>query len=883
MPNIDLPTRGLDQAHTLAWKDVVRLLQTDPRRGLSDDEARRRLDLSGPNELPAHESRTLTAHLASQLTDPMALLLMAAAAISGIALREALDALVIGAIVVLNAVIALVQEGKAERALEALKRLETPMATVVRADAPRRIPARELVPGDIVLLAAGDKVPGDVRLIDAESLEVDESLLTGESLPVSKQPDATADVGAPLSERIAMLFSGTLVTRGTARGAVAATGADTALGAIAAALSGPPGSTPLQEELRHLTSRLGTVAVVIAAAVFALAAWRQGGGIEQAFLSAVALAVAAVPEGLATVVTVALALGVRRMATLGAIVRRLPAVETLGSTTVILTDKTGTLTQNHMRWEGTVLASGARLEIGSRTPVAELAARIAVLCNDAPADASFGDPVDVALLEAVGPDAVPEIRARYPRIAEVPFDSERKRMSTLHRGKGGVFLAVKGAPESVIERSLSAMGPAGRASPLHDDERAALRRSVDEMAERGARVLALAYRNLDDSQNEIEAEEDELTFVALAELRDPLRKEAPSAVASARSAGIAILMVTGDHPGTARSIASEVGIAVGDKVVTGRDLKENGVPSDPLETPVYARVDPSDKLSLVEALKRSGHVTAVTGDGVNDAPALRRADIGVAMGRSGTDAAREAADMVVTDDNLATIVGAVREGRAIYDNIRKVVEYLVAANLSEIVVVVTALLLFPELGVPLLPLQLLWINLVTDGLPAVALGVDPPDPHLMQRRPRREADRLLNPARLRRLLARAALLAGASLVTLVVSHYSWGYSWSHARGTMFTTLAASQLVYALAVRKPAGWKARREGRLRTLRLIFANRWLLVGIACGLALQILVGTWAPLGAVFDVYPLGLDEWGLVAASACLPSVIIAAALGFRRVA
>ncbi len=883
MPDIDVLPEGFENAHALPWKDVARVLQTDPQRGLTDDQAQQRLERTRPNELPAHKPRALSARFAAQLTDPMALLLVIAAAISGIALREALDAIVIGAIVVLNAVIALVQEGKAERALDALKRLETPMASVLRADQPRRIPARELVTGDIVLLAAGDKVPADVRLIDTESLEVDESLLTGESLTVSKQPDAIADLAAPLSERAAMTFSGTLVTRGTARGAVVATGSGTALGAIAAALSGPPGSTPLQEELRHLTSRLGILAVTIAAAVFALAAWRQTSAIEQAFLSAVALAVAAVPEGLATVVAVALALGVRRMATRGAIVRRLPAVETLGSTTVILTDKTGTLTENHMRWEGTFLASRTRLDIRSRTPAAVIAADIAVLCNDAPPDAAFGDPVDIALLEAVGTEAVKAIRARSPRLSEVPFDSERKRMSTLHRGEEGFLLAVKGSPESIIERSLSAIDSAGTAFPLHDEERAALRRSVDEMAGRGARVLALACRKLDGQPDDIETEEDGLTFVALAELRDPLRKEAPSAVASARSAGIAILMVTGDHPGTAASIAGEVGIAATGEVMTGRDLRERGVPSDPLATPVYARVDPSDKLSLVEALKRRGHVTAVTGDGVNDAPALRRADIGVAMGRGGTDAAREASDMIVTDDNLATIVGAVREGRAIYDNIRKVVEYLVAANLSEIVVVVTALLMFPGLGVPLLPLQLLWINLVTDGLPAVALGIDPPDPRLMERRPRRETDRLLNPARLRRLLARGVLLAVASLATLVVSHHVWGYSWAHARGTMFTALAASQLLYALAVRKPAGWKVRSEGPLRTLRLILANRWLLVGIACGLVLQIIVATWSPLGAVFDVSPLGADEWILVTASAALPSVIIAAALGYRRIA
>jgi Ca2+-transporting ATPase len=502
------------------------------------------------------------------------------------------------------------------------------------------------------------------------------------------------------------------------------------------------------------------------------------------------------------------------------------------------------------------------------------AMRICVLCNDADPSPPSGDPLEVALLEAAGEETVGRLRSRYPRLAEVPFDSERKRMSTLHRTGGRFLLAVKGAPEAVIGRSRRALDAAGVEQPLNETGRVLLLERAQEMARTGMRILALGQRELSEVPGELEVAEEELTLVGLAALRDPTRPEAAGAVAQARSAGIGMLMVTGDHPGTALSIAEEVGIADGKgAVLTGRDLRARGLPEDPLAVPIYSRVDPGDKLALVEALQSRGHVVAVTGDGVNDAPALRRADVGVAMGRSGTGAAREAADIVITDDNLATIVAAVREGRGIYDNIRKVVEYLVAANLSEVAVVVGALVAFPALGVPLLPLQLLWINFVTDGLPAVALGVDPPEPALMRHPPRPAGMRLLDRRRMRRLLVRGLVLAAASLASLGIARYLWGEPWSHARGLMFTVLATSQLLYAFALRRPHGTGVRQETAFVAARRMLANPWLLVGVGAGIALQVLIVAWEPARELFGAAWLTAREWGLVAAAAAAPALVV----------
>lgn len=874
------PTRSRAPFHAVPANDAGKALGTDLVRGLEPDSAAERLARDGPNELPPPRSTPWAMRLARQLAEPMAILLVVAASVAGFGLHERLDAAAILAIVALNAVIGVVEEGKAARALEALRSMETPMARVRRAGATLMVPSREIVPGDLVVVSAGDRVPADLRLVDVSWLEIDESILTGESLPVAKDPAPVSGTDLGLADLRCIAFSGTHVSRGAGEGVAVATGRRTALGAIAEKLAGREPATPLQRELRALTARLGAIAVVIAAGVFGLTALRMGmtaEGAERSFLAAVALAVAAVPEGLATVVTVALALGVRRMAARGAIVRRLPAVETLGSTTVILTDKTGTLTENRMELRAVALHGRSPVEPADLPGDAfDAVAEVAALCNDATLEPPSGDPLDLALLEAIGAGRVGDLRRSLPRRSVLPFDSERKRMTTLHETGDGALLLVKGAPETVTERCADALTEAGGTAPLASAQREEIVTLAAETAARGMRMLALARRELPGPPEDLEAEERDLTFVALVGLRDPVRPQAAGAVAEARGAGIRLVMVTGDHPGTASAVAEEVRLieAAGD-VLTGTDLRRDGLPPNPVDVGVYARVDPDQKLALVEALQERGHVVAVTGDGVNDAPALRRADIGVAMGRTGSDVAREAADMVVTDDDLATIVTAVREGRGIYDNIRKVVDYLVAGNLSEITVVVASLLLFPALGVPLLPLQLLWINLLTDGLPAIALGVDPPDPHLMQREPRRRDDRLLALRRIRLLSGRGFLIATSAIGSLAVARFVWDEPWDHARAVMFSVLMTAHLLYAFAVRGP-------DGRGPILRGITANPWLMVAVCLGIGLQLLVVLLPQAHGLFGTAPLSLREWMLVAGAGVAPVAGMAAIrAGARR--
>jgi Ca2+-transporting ATPase len=610
------------------------------------------------------------------------------------------------------------------------------------------------------------------------------------------------------------------------------------------------------------------IAVAVAAGVFVLTWARTAGSgdsVEEACLAAVALAVAAVPEGLATVVTVSLALGVRRMADKGAIVRHLPAVETLGSATVILTDKTGTLTENRLRLETVALLEEQPVpltELGSAARAA--VTEVAVLCNDAGVEHPQGDPLDVALLAPVPLEERSRLRATVPRVAGVPFDSERRRMTTLHQRDDGFLLLVKGAPEAVVDRCAVALRADGSDVALDELERSELLAAAASLSAGGARSLAFARRELTAAPADL-GEEADLVFVALVGLQDPVRPEARSAVTEARRAGIRVVMVTGDHPGTATAIGAAAGLLDPDgPSLTGADLRRHGVPADPLTVPIYARVDPDQKLALVERLEELGHVVAVTGDGVNDAPALRRAAIGVAMGRGGTEVAHEAADMVITDDNLATIVTAVRQGRGIYDNIRKVVDYLVAGNLSEIIVVVLGLVLFVDLGVPLLPVQLLWVNLLTDGLPAIALGLDPVDPAVMERAPRPRASSLLDRHRLRVLFGRACLIAGVTLGSLIVARYVWDEPWREARALMFTTLVVAHLLYALAVS---------VGPHRSWRAITANRGLIVAVAMGVGLQALVIVVPGLHGVFDTVWLTPREWLLAAAAGVLPLVIM----------
>jgi P-type Ca2+ transporter type 2C len=862
--------------------------EADPARGLDDAEVARRLASVGRNELPPARRRPLLLRLLDQLREPMNLLLLGAAAVSGVALGERLDAIAIGAIVAINAAIAVIQEGRASRALDALEQLSAPEATVVRAGEVRRVDAGGLVPGDILRLEAGDRIPADARLLVGATVEVDESMLTGESVPVAK----TADPGtepqegardADRPDRPDRLLWGTFVTRGSGVAEVISTGPRTELGRIAASLDVPSPPTPLQRELGRLSARLGVAAIVIATAVFAVTLLRVGvtaEGFERSFLAAVALAVAAVPEGLPTVTLVALAAGVRRMAQHRAIVRRLPAVETLGSASVIVTDKTGTITENRMEvvaaWS---LAAEHHAADTLPSPVADRAHRIAVLANDASLSPPTGDPMELALLRFAGDERVTDHRQRWPRIGAFPVDSTRMRMSTVHANGPGIAVMAKGAPEPLLERCSAALVADGTPTPLTDHDRAEVLRHVAEMARDGMRVLALADASdrpsLPEPDPAADDAERDLTFVALVGLEDPIRPSARATVAESVRAGVRIVMATGDHPDTALAIAQDVGLDTSTPPLTGADLRANGIPDDPLGTPVYARVEPTQKLDLVQALQARGEVVAMTGDGVNDAPALRRADIGVALGQRGSDVAREAADMVVTDDDLATIVTATREGRGIYDNIRKVVDYLVAGNLSEIAVVIGALLLLPSLGVPLLPLQLLWVNLLTDGLPALALGNDRHDVGLMDHPPRPRTEHLLGRHRLRHLTERGALMAAAVLVTGVTAATVLDAEPDEVRTVLLTTLVVAHLLYAFLARQPAG--ASMRDRIAPGGW-FGSRWLIAAVVGGLALHLLIVAWPPAQAVFRTTMLDAAAWALVLGGAAV--ALLATALHRR---
>ena len=835
---------------------------SDPR-GLTRAEAADRLASIGPNEIPTARRRSWVRRLGTHLVEPMSALLILAAAVEGLALGERLEAAAILAIVALNAVIGTVQEGRAQRALDALRSMEPRYATVIRDGVRDRIPLQDVVPGDLVVLLAGDRVPADVDLVSVTGLEVDESILTGESLTVQKDP-ARAD------DRSSRAFAGTIVTSGEGIGVVKETGATSSLGRIAAELRVEPAPTPLQRQLGRLSRTLGFAAVLVAVGVFVLTLVRFGAGEDQlrdAFLSAVALAVAAVPEGLPAVITVVLALGVRAMAERGAIVRRLPAVETLGSADVILTDKTGTLTENRMRADRFVVA--AMHDEADAIP--DVFREAIVLGSDATLEPTTGDPVEVAMLEAVGAADVQDIRSKARRLASVPFDARTRRTITVS-GRGPTRLAViKGAPEVVLRSSVDAWGRSGP-RPL---DRAAVLEDAEALASAGSRVIAFGIR--EDRMDPDAVPEDGFTFLGLVGLRDPVRAEAASAVADAASAGIRVVMVTGDHAGTAAAIGRDVGL-IGEeaRVVDGNDPgARDSIGAE--DVAVYARVLPADKLDIVRAYQDRGAIVAVTGDGVNDAPALRQADIGVAMGRTGSDVAREAADMVLTDDDLGTIVHAIGEGRRIYASIRKVIDYLVAGNLSEVIVVVGALVMVPTGGVPLTPLQLLWINLLTDGLPAIALGTGPSADPTTEVVP---ASSLLSWSRTRLLALRAISMAAVSLGALLLARFAFDASWEVAKTAMFTVLVLTHVLYALVVQldRPGDRPASPASLVRAPGLVFA-------VALGIVLQVLVVVVQPARDVFDTSALSASGWALcVIASAIAPIgmwIVSAARHGARR--
>jgi len=853
---------GKQPWHCLDSEAAATHLDSGLNTGLTAEVAASRLEQLGPNVLHEAARRHPLVMLAAQFTDFMILVLIAAAVIAGI-IGEPQDAIAIVVIVFLNGIIGFVQEYRAERAMAALKQMASPQARVIRDGQSALIDATALVPGDLVELEAGNILPADLRLTELASLKVDESALTGESQPVDKQLAQLHETDLPLGDRLNLAYKGTIVTYGRARGLVVATGMRTELGKIAALLSGESGKTPLQKRLARFGQNLAVGVLAICAIIF-VAGWLRGEPPLVMLLTAISLAVAAIPEALPAVVTISLALGAARLVKQNALIRRLPAVETLGSVTFICSDKTGTLTQNRMRVDCVRAAGETRtgLQGAEGSPWRELGLAM-VLCNDAVADAEgtlTGDPTETALLEAAQTDGFDQaaLQETWPRLAEIPFDSVRARMSTLHRDGEAVLMLVKGAPEGVLSVCVDQLATSGTVAL----DRAALQDEAEHLATQGLRVLAFALKRLPAVPDALDPDtlESALTFIGLAGLIDPPRPEAAESVAACKAAGIIPVMITGDHPATARAIASRLGIIEdGGKVLSGSELARLSLEEFEREVEsvrVYARINPEQKIKIVQALQDKGEFVAMTGDGVNDAPALKMADIGVAMGKGGTDVAREAAHMTLLDDNFATIVHAVREGRRIFDNIRKFVKYTMTSNSGEI----WTIFLAPFLGlpIPLLPIHILWINLVTDGLPGLALANERAERDVMQRPPRPPKESIFAHGMWQHILWVGLLMGGVSLLTQAWAIHSGSAHW---QSMVFTVLTLSQMGHVLAIRS--------ERESLFAQGLFSNRMLIGALLLTFILQMAVLYVPWLNPVFKTEPLSLGE---LAACLALSSVV-----------
>ena len=840
--------------HTLTIDETAQRLETNPQSGLSSADAAKRLAQFGANELKEKRARSLWRMLLDQFADFMIVVLIGAAIVSGI-VGDVEDTVAIIVIVILNAVIGFVQEYRAEQAMAALKRMAEAGAHVLRDGRAEIVNASVLVPGDVVLLEAGNVVPADLRIIETARLKVDESTLTGESVAVEKQTQALTIATAPLGDKICLAYKGTIVTYGRARGLVVATGMNSELGKIAALLSEDSETkTPMQKRLARFGKLLALAALAICALIFIVGVLR-GEPVLLMFMTAVSLAVAAIPEALPAVVTVSLALGARKMVKQHALIRRLPAVETLGSVTFICSDKTGTLTQNKMRVTA-IYADGALHDTWQDENKAEPWSTLfhaLALSNDAHLDRhnkAHGEPTEAALLHAAQAAGWNKtaLESEAPRLKELPFDSERKRMTTFHGSAENVIAYTKGSPETVLpccERVLMTDGE-------QNIDRAALLLQTESMAADGLRVLAIAYRRwpalpASEQPDELESK---LVFLGFVGLIDPPRSEAREAVSLCKSAGITPVMITGDHPATARAIARELGILVNDdgKVMTGVELErlaQTAFEAEVEHVRVYARVDPAQKIKIVQALQDKGEVVAMTGDGVNDAPALKAADIGIAMGKGGTDVAREAAHMVLLDDNFATLVHAVREGRRIFDNIRKFIKYTMTSNAGEI----WTIFLAPFLGlpIPLLPIHILWINLVTDGLPGLALTAEPAERGIMRRPPRPLQESIFAHGMWQHMIWVGLLMGGICLLTQAWALHSGSAHW---QTMVFTVLTLSQMGHVLVIR------TEKESLFSVG--VFSNPLLIFAVLLTFALQMATIYVPALNPIFKTQPLSMGE-------------------------
>jgi len=856
--------------------------------GLTDEEAKKRLEQYGINEIEKRKKTTPFQIFIRQFTSFIVVILLAAIVIS-LVIGERLDAIVISIIVVLNGIFGFIQEYKAEQAIEALRKLTALKAKVIRDGKETEIDSKELVPGDVVLLETGAKVPADARLLTIAAFQVDEASLTGESVPSSKVIDPFKP-GIPVTDQENMVFMGTIVTKGHAKAVITGTGMSTQIGKIAEMVQEVKEKlTPLQEKLKQFGKWLGIVTIGVCAVVFGVGVLREylAAGIVEShfvsemFLASVALAVAAIPEGLPAIVTISLALGVRKMVKRNALIRQLPAVETLGSTNVICSDKTGTLTKNEMTVRE-IYANGRIIKVTGEGYAPEgkfmaddkeldakdigLLLRIGTLCNDSRLSHEerwdiLGDPTEGALLVSAGKAGLDraELEKHYPRIDEIPFDSERKCMSTIHKVDGQNVAYIKGAPDTILKDCNSAFIN-GKIRKLTEQDKNDILKINQDMASKALRVLGFAFRPLTGKYDLTpEKLEKDMVFVGLQAMIDPPRDEVKVAIEKCRTAGIRAVMITGDYKLTAMAIAKELGLfKEGDKAVSGDELdkmsdEELGEAVEHIV--IYARVSPEHKARILSALKEKGHVVAMTGDGVNDAPAIKKADIGIAMGITGTDVAKEASDMVLTDDNFASIVNAVEEGRGIYSSIKQFVQYTLSSNLGEILVIFLAILIGWPL--PLIAIQILWVNLLTDGLPGIALGLDPFSKDLMRRQPRKRDEKIISKDVIQNILIVGIVMAIGTLFMF----YSYGTETLKAKSIAFTTLIMFQLFNVLTYRAK-----------RFLIDVKTSRFLLGSVIISVLMQLAV-LYTPLNVAFKTVPIGLYDWIKILLVTCTLYIIL----------
>ncbi|HIT91228.1 MAG TPA: cation-translocating P-type ATPase [Candidatus Merdenecus merdavium] len=871
---------------------VLKEMDVDPSKGLSQEEAKKRQEKYGLNKLDEGKKKSMFMLFLGQLNDPLIYILLIAAVISGF-MGELNDTIIIALVVILNAVIGVSQEAKAEKSMEALKKLSTPKAYVIRDGETVEVNSEEIVPGDIIVLDAGRYIPCDMRLIESANLQVEESALTGESVPVNKNAELIyEEEKMPIGDKKNMAFSSTLVTNGRGAGVAIGTGMNTEIGHIANMLNEGDEKTPLQKKLGEIGKLLGIIALAVCAAMFLIAVLQKRDMFTM-FMTAISLAVAAIPEGMPAIVSIVLAIGVQRMVKKNAIIRKLPSVETLGAVNVICSDKTGTLTQNRMTvmkfFVNQKLVSADEVDVNDSTQ--KLLVENIVLCSDATSNenGSTGDPTEVALIDLGNKYGLKkdDVNAAHPRVNEAPFESDRKLMSTVNKYGDGFYVMTKGATDNLLKKCSKAIVNS-EIVPMTEKVAKEFMDAANEMSDQALRVLGAAYKEVPDSDLDQDQMESDLIFIGLIAMIDPPRLEVKDSIATCKESGIKTIMITGDHQKTAFAIAKELGIAeTEDQTISGAEIDEMSdekLVEVARHTRVFARVSPEHKVRIVKAFKADDNIVSMTGDGVNDAPSLKAADIGVAMGITGTDVAKGASDVVLTDDNFSTIVTAVEEGRNIYANIKKSILFLLSCNIGEILSLFLAILL--GWATPLQSIHLLWVNLVTDSFPALSLGMDPGDKDVMKEKPRHSKESLFH-GRIGFLVGNGILIGVLTLAAFVIGAMEHTGIWNFSvvmDGTMtqdvlmqaqtmaFVVLSVSQLFHALNLRNE---------KKSVFKGFFENKFLLGSILLGIFLQIVVIGVDPLAKVFEVYQLEVQDWIIVLGLSIIPIIVNEIAKIFMR--